>query len=47
LYRGERDPIQESYAVDEDTWPVVGAEMSPTAVNCEPVVVISCANVES
>jgi len=45
--RSPLDPIQESYAVDEDTWRVVGAEVSPTAVNWEPVVVISCANVES
>ena len=37
--------IQESYAVDEDTWRVVGAEISPTAVNWEPVVVIVCGNV--
>jgi len=37
--------IQESYAVDEDTWRVVGAEMSATAVNWEPVVVIVCGNV--
>lgn len=37
--------IQESYAVDEDTWRVIGAEVSPTAVNWEPVVVIICGNV--
>ena len=37
--------IQESYAVDDDTWRVVGAEISPTAVNWEPVVTIICAKV--
>ena len=37
--------IQESYAVDQDTWRLVGAETSPTAANWEPVVVIVCANV--
>jgi hypothetical protein len=37
--------IQESYAVDEDTWRVVGAETSPTAASWEPVVVIVCATI--
>ena len=37
--------IQESYAADEDTWRVIGAEMSPTAANWEPVVVITCGTV--
>jgi hypothetical protein len=37
--------IQESYAVDLDTWRVVGAEMSATGVSWEPVVVIVCGNV--
>jgi hypothetical protein len=37
--------IQESYAVDENTWRVVGAETSATAVNWEPVVVIVCATI--
>ena len=37
--------IQESYAVDEDTWRIVGAETSPTAASWEPVVVIVCAEV--
>jgi hypothetical protein len=37
--------IQESYAVDEDTWRIVGAETSPTAANWEPVVVIVCATI--
>ena len=37
--------IQESYAVDDDTWRVVGAEISPTAVNWEPVVTIICGTV--
>ena len=37
--------IQESYAVDGDTWRVIGAEISPTAVNWEPVVIITCGNV--
>ena len=37
--------IQESYAVDEDTWRVIGAEISPTAVNWEPVVTIICGTV--
>lgn len=38
--------IQESYAVDSDTWRVVGAETAATAAKWEPVVVIVCANVE-
>jgi hypothetical protein len=37
--------IQESYAADEDTWRVIGAEMSPTAASWEPVVVITCGTV--
>jgi len=37
--------IQESYAVDEDTWRIVGAETSPTAASWEPVVVIVCATI--
>ena len=37
--------IQESYAADDDTWRVVGAEISPTAVNWEPVVTIICGTV--
>jgi hypothetical protein len=37
--------IQESYAVDEDTWRIVGAETSPTAASWEPVVVIVCGTV--
>ncbi len=37
--------IQESYAVDDDTWRVIGAEISPTGVNWEPVVTIICGTV--
>jgi hypothetical protein len=37
--------IQESYAVDADTWRIVGAETDPTAAKWEPVVVIVCADV--
>lgn len=37
--------IQESYAVDEDTWRLIGAEITPTAANWEPVVVITCATI--
>jgi hypothetical protein len=38
--------IQESYAVDEDTWRIVGAETSPTGASWEPVVVIVCATID-
>ncbi len=37
--------IQESYAADDDTWRVIGAEISPTAVNWESVVMIICGTV--
>jgi len=37
--------IQESWAVDHDTWRVVGAEISPTGAKWEPVVVITCGTV--
>jgi hypothetical protein len=39
--------IQESYAVDEDTWRVVGAEIVATGAKWKPVVVITCASVDS
>jgi hypothetical protein len=39
--------IQESYARDDDTWRVVGAEVDATGANWEPVVVITCASVDS